>query len=208
MEFVAAAGELRPFVLKSLNDNDAKMILEILQDKIVVPYKEGHVPRTFYLTLRLINLFQNAGKIYIPVHLVILLLRIRRLNSYRYFPGLLLRTAKELLHSTIFTSAYAMSLPLSYSYIQSIQQTCKLSNLGLIISFACSLAIFLEDKKRWKDIGLYVGSQWTEAVLNSLKKQKKLFWELNKWQVSFVIKPGFHYAVVRFGDHGFRPLFT
>jgi hypothetical protein len=184
MELVGAVHELRPFVLKSLNDRSIRLTGDILANKVIVAYQEALVPRTFYLTLRLVKLFQNAGKIYIPVHLVILLIRIRRVSTYSNIVRLLVRTGRELMHSTIFTSIYAMSLPLSYCYGHVIQNTLELTDLGMLISFVCSLAILLEDKRRWKDISLYVGSQWIESMLISLKKQKKISKELNKWQVN------------------------
>lgn len=207
MELVDGAESFRPFVLKTLSDQGSALIEDVLVGKVFVPYSEVMIPRTFYLTFRLIRLFQNASKIYIPVHLVILLIRTRRLNSYNNAARLLLRTLKELINSTIFTSVYAMSLPLSYCYGQTVQNTFKLTDLGLIISAVCSCAIFLEDRRRWKDISLYIGSQWIEAVLNSFKKQKKVPIEILNWQV-YCCDPESSYALDNDGLYWLHALFT
>lgn len=168
------------FVLKSLDQETRDLIHETLEQGIRSKYLESSFPRAFYITQRLVHLFQNAFKIYLPVHLVILLIRMKRNPQNKW--NLMKRTLRELYKSTLFTSVYAMSLPGSYCYLSAIFDRFKTGNIGLLVSCLFSFAIFLEDSRRWKDIALFVGSQWTEAMLNSFRK-RKLMCECSQWQV-------------------------
>lgn len=128
-------------------------------------------------------MFQNAGKIYLPVYLVILLVRLKRRDPSLH-KATVLRTMKDLFNSTIFTAVYAMSIPGSYCYIERIFNWPKNSSTGFALSAIFSCAIFLESTSRWSEISLYVFSQWMEAYVYSLKKRKVVFGMTN-WQVIF-----------------------
>lgn len=175
--------ELEPvqgFVLQVLDQEARELIKDSLELGIKAKYLESSFPRAFYITQRLVNLFQNAFKIYLPVHLVILLIRLRRQRHDAW--TLIKRTMRELYRSTLFTSVYAMSLPGVYCYLNAILGRFKSAAVGLLVSGLFSFAIFLEDSRRWKDIALFVGAQWTEAMLAAGRK-RKLICECSNWQV-------------------------
>lgn len=177
------ADQSQGFILHTLTPRTQHFIDDCIQHGLRIPYEEGSLPRTFYLTQRLVQLFQNASRLYLPLHFVIFMIRVRRQGGNNA-SQLAVRTLKGLVYSSLFTAVYAMSIPGSYCYLDKLCGRPKSTNIGFIISSLFSCAIFLESKSRWNEISLYVLSQWLEGFVFSLKKRKIIPRDMN-WQVDF-----------------------
>lgn len=161
----------RPLVLKSMDKVLADLIVEYLKGTKKIPYLEESFPRSFYITQRLVQLFQNAGKIYIPVYVAILLVRLKRGGNVHAQVD---KTFKELINSSLFTSCYAMSLPAAYCYIAHYSKSPASLPVGLFVSFIFTFAIFLETPSRWSETTLFMSSQWLEGFCKFLTKTKQV----------------------------------
>lgn len=127
--------------------------------------------RPLYLLRRFSTIFKNASKIYLPVHFIILLLRLKRSkNSTK--KALLWKAIKEFLGSNLFATCFAMSIPGSYCYISDIIPRATQTNAGMVISFLFSWAIFFDSNSRWAEMAIYVLAQWFEGYTYSLYKRK------------------------------------
>lgn len=173
----------RGFILKSLDKKTIQLIRESFDQGIQkIPYLESSFPRCFYLTQRLVQTFQDAGKIYLSVYIVILLVRLRRGNQSQR--NSIIKTLKELFNTTLFTSVYAMSIPISYCFADRLTDRPINTQTGFALSALFSAAIFLETPSRWSETSLFVSSQWVEAFAYSLKKRKLVPGLFSNWQVS------------------------
>lgn len=134
----------------------------------VSPYTD----RFLYLFERYKSFFLSALKVYTPVHLILLLLRMR---SKKESPSSLMkRFAKGLIQSSAFVACFASSTTSTrvFPLLSSIFSPTFGSWSGFIISFLFSNAILLESPSRWADISLYVLGQWIQGFSYSLVKRK------------------------------------
>ena len=134
----------------------------------VSPYTD----RFLYLFERYKSFFVSALKVYTPVHLILMLLRLRSKKESR--TGLLKKFAKGLVQSSAFVACFASSTTSTrvFPLLNSIFTPTFGSWSGFIISFMFSNAIFIESPSRWADISLYVLGQWIEGFSYSLVKRK------------------------------------
>ena len=137
---------------------------------LVITPVEADRPRPLYLLKRFLAINANCTKIYLPVHIVVLILRLR--NSKHNKKTLLLKFVKELIGSCLFASCFAMSIPSSYCYLIDLIGFPRTSNIGMIIGFIFSWSIFLDSRSRWSEMSLYVLAQWFEGYTYSLYKRK------------------------------------
>ncbi len=125
---------------------------------------------------------RNAGKVYLPVHLIVLLLRLRKSKTNRW--KVLLRALKEYMGSNLFAAVFAMSIPGSYCYISTIWPNAAQTYIGNIIAFIFSWAILFDSSSRWSEMSLYVLAQWFEGFTYSLYKRKLVpvvpHWEVDQ----------------------------
>lgn len=119
---------------------------------------------------RFATLFLNSAKIYLPVHFIVLLLRLRKAKGNKL--QILLRGIKEFIGSCLFGTCFAMSIPGSYAYISSILPRAKYSWIGNVIGFLFSWAIFFDSSSRWAEMSIYVLAQWLEGFTYSIYKRK------------------------------------
>lgn len=138
------------------------------------------MPRHLYLLKRFGKLFMNSAKVYLPVHFIVLLLRLRKSKGNKL--QVLLRGIKEFIGSCLFGTCFAMSIPMSYCYISSLIPRAKYSWIGKIIGFIFSWAIFFDSSSRWGEMAVYVLAQWFEGGTHSLYKQK-LIPVISHWEV-------------------------
>ena len=123
-----------------------------------------------YLLGRFKGLYMNASMIYTPVHLILLLIRYKRLikepgNSLYHF-------AKGWTKSCLFAAFFAMSIPLSGIYLPKVVGHPARSWDGFGVSFFFSWFIFFESSSRWGEMSIWVLAQWFEAMILSAKKNK------------------------------------
>lgn len=139
------------------------------------------LPRNQYLIKRFTKLFLNSAKIYLPVHLIVLLLRLRKAKGKRL--EVLMRGIKEFIGSCLFGSCFAMSIPLSYTSISTLLPRAKYAWIGKIIGFIFSWAIFFDSSSRWAEMSIYVLAQWFEGYTYSIYKRQYApvisHWEVN-----------------------------
>ena len=123
-----------------------------------------------YFASRFVGLWRNASSIYVPVHLILFLIRFRR---FRENPTL--STYKALrgwVKSCLFAAWFAMSIPFCGMYLTTIMGRPVRSWDGFFVSFAFSTFILFESSSRWGEMSIWVLSQWFEAMILSSKKNK------------------------------------
>ena len=128
--------------------------------------------RFLYLFERYKSFFLSAMKVYTPVHLILMVLRLR---SKKDSPSSLVKKfVKGLVQSSAFVATFASSTTSTrvFPLLNSLFTPTFGSWSGFIISFLFSNAIFLECPSRWADISLYVLGQWFEGYSYSLVKRK------------------------------------
>lgn len=169
----------KPFVLPNIDKQVRELIIDYVCSGKQIPYLEGSFPRCFYITQRLVQLFQNSMKIYFPVYVAIFLVRFRRGGSAASHFA---KTQREFMRSSLFAALYAMSLPYAYCYLRELSAKPVGEGVGLFVSFIFSCAICVETPYRWSEISLYVSSQWLEGFAHYLLKTKRVS-KLNYWSV-------------------------
>ena len=141
-----------------------------LENGVHITPAASDLPKSLYLMKRFGGLWMNSAKIYLPVHLIVLLLRLRK-GKEKWWK-LVLRCIKEFIGSNTFGACFAMSIPGAYCYISDIVPHAKSTLIGNIISFTFSWAILFESNSRWSEMSLYVLAQWFEGFTYSLYKRK------------------------------------
>lgn len=131
-----------------------------------------NTPKLAYVAARLWGLFKNGLKVYIPAHLVILLLRLRGKKDSK--STLLKKYLIGVLRSTLFVTVMASCIPVARvtPLLYNIFSNKTRSWAGFFISFMFSCAIFIDSSSRWSDVSLYVLGQWIEAFPGSLVKRR------------------------------------
>lgn len=155
---------------------------------------ETDQPTFRYLLKRFLELNQNAAKVYLPVHLIILIMRIKK-NGFKNKKNYI-RFIKEMIGSCLFASSFAMSIPSCYTSLCTNIPGLKGTYNGMIVSFLFSWAIFFDDPSRWSEMSLYVLAQWFEGYTYSLYKRQYLP-PVKYWRVNYLITSEF---IVRFGN--------
>lgn len=164
---------LAPYiVLKTPTAVDKKM-LEVLSSGTFFLHQTGpDAPKLMYVLSRFAGFFKNALRIYVPAHLIILLLRLRGKKDSK--ATLLRKYVIGVLRSTLFVTFFASSISFSRvtPILYGIFNNKMGSWAGFTISFLFSCFIFIESSSRWSDLALYVLGQWFEAFPGSLVKRK------------------------------------
>jgi hypothetical protein len=158
------------------------MVDSIHPDFRIIPYPED-IPRHLFILKRATRLFMNSAKIYLPVHLIVFLLRIRKAKGIKL--QIILRGIRELIGSCLFASCFALSIPASYSYISTVFPRTTHTWIGQVVGLIFSFAIFFDSNSRWSEISIYVFAQWLEGFTYSLYKRKYApvisHWEVCIW---------------------------
>lgn len=165
--------QLAPYiVLKSAGPIEKKMLDHLAAGNFFLHKTGPHAPKLMYVLNRFSGFFKNAMKIYIPAHLIILLLRLRGKKDSK--GTLLKKYLIGVLRSTLFVALFASSISISRVTppLYGIFTNKMGSWAGFTISFLFSCAFLIESSQRWPDMALYVLGQWFEAFPRSLVKRK------------------------------------
>lgn len=104
---------------------------------------------------------KNSAGVYLPVHLILTIIRLRRAK-----PGQRMAVIKKfftgLLKSVAFATGFASSIPLGLCYMSSIFGPLKPYH-GFLLSFSFSFFILLESSSRWAEMGIWVLANWFES---------------------------------------------
>lgn len=151
---------------------------------------------------RIVGLFKNAGRVYLLVHLFLLVIRLRKSKTSKW--RILLQSFKGWLKSCLFATGFATAIP-SNGCIRPFKSQVPFanSNYGFLISFLFSWFILFESRSRWGEMSIYVLAQWFEGYGYSLRKRGIVtgdFSALPKilFAISFGIITNCYYGV-RFG---------
>ena len=174
MDSLIVTREMRkPGFCMKINDSYWEEIIRVnLQNGLNLDVLPGDEPRLYYMMKRFMQLFTNASKVYLPVHILTLIFRL--VKSKQPKRVLLKRFLKEFISSNLFATFFAMSIPFCYCYLKYIVPNTLNTAYGNLVSFLFSWAILLESKGRWGEISIYVLAQWFEGFTHSLYKRKLL----------------------------------
>ena len=169
---IESGKEITRMILKKLTPEVTEVIKSNLQSGLMFPYMEA-VSGQVYILKRAVQLFKNSAKIYLPVHMLFLVLRLVRSRKNRT-AGTFWRALKGFVGSGLFATIFACSIPFCYSYLKTIAPNCKSSWVGMGVSFTFCWAIFFESSTRWGEMSMYVLAQWFEGYVYSLYKRQFL----------------------------------
>ena len=169
---VMSGKEITQMILKKLTPEVTEVIRSNLQSGLMFPYMETVSGRA-YILKRAVQLFKNSAKIYLPVHVLFLILRIVRSRKNRT-PATFWRAFKAFVGSGLFATIFACSIPFCYCFLKAIAPNCKSTWLGMGVSFTFCWAIFFESSTRWGEMSMYVLAQWFEGFVYSLYKRQYL----------------------------------
>lgn len=160
------------FVLKTPTPIEKKILDHLAAGNFFLHQTGPDAPKLMYVLNRFSGFLKNALKIYIPAHLIILLLRLRAKKDSK--GTLLKKYIIGVLRSSIFVALFASSISISRVTppLYGIFNNTMGSWAGFTISFLFSCAFFIESSQRWPDMALYVLGQWFEAFPTSLVKRK------------------------------------
>ena len=135
--------------------------------------------RAQYILHRYLRFLKQAFNLNLPIHLFILLIRLVRNRKTR--KNRFASFIKGYLSSGVFQATYALCFPVAYGVGGLFTHRVFSSWWGYLASFLFSFTIFIEKASKQKVMGIYLLAQWTEAVIKSAKKQRKL-WFLPQWE--------------------------
>lgn len=162
---------IRPLVMKTLDVSDHQRIEQLLANhKLSLPQivPEG-MPMVHFTVVRLAGLFKSAVRVYLPVHLLSLLLRLR--NPKQSKKAIFKRFFIELGRSLVYSTIYGYAMPLSASWLRPLYNLIGNSWTAVLIAGFLSSAILFESRSRLSEMSLYVLGQWIQAYSYSVKKR-------------------------------------
>ncbi len=164
-------GERRGMVFERLSRGMVQLIDDNLAKGVNFPYLEK-IPRIDYVINRYYAILGNSFKVYLPLHLFLLALRLSKKGKNK--KNTLWRAFVEYLRSCAFASLSAIASPIGYSYFSKIQPNARSYYWGLAWSCAFSLPIFAESPNKWSEVSLYYFYSWLEAAGKSMHKRGML----------------------------------
>ena len=157
---------------KPMSGFTASLLYNNLNEGLHILHKASDHPKIIYLIERFITLYGNSLKVYLPVHIVTLLLRLKR--GKQSIGQLLKRGVVECMKSAMFATCFAMSIPVCYCYYSTWFPRAKQTWMGNLVAFTFSWAILWDSNSRWAEMSLYVLAQWFEGFVYSLHKRRYL----------------------------------
>jgi hypothetical protein len=112
----------------------------------------------------------NANRVYLPVHTILFLIRLRRSRGKGKLK-LLLKRFKGWVKSCLFAAFFALSIPFCGVYLNNIVGPARPTH-GFVISFLFSWFILFESYSRWGEMSIWVLAQWFESIGTSLDKRR------------------------------------
>lgn len=110
--------------------------------------------KPLYLLRRFVGLFANAGTVYLPVHMILFLIRFKRFRENPTRSAYM--TLKGFVKSCLFAAFFAMSIPFSGVYGPQVLGGPVNSWHGFGISFSFAWFILFEGSSRWGEMSIWV----------------------------------------------------
>lgn len=131
-----------------------------------------HTDAISYLASRFAGYIKLSAKVYLPIHMMIQLMRLRKQKNIKPLEEIR-RLFISVLRSSLFVACFGMSIPMARVAKPMIRlfDNNIASWSGFIVSFVFSWAIFCEAPARWPEVSLYVLAQWLEGYTYSLVKR-------------------------------------
>ena len=187
-------------ILKAPMSAVVRQSLERLQQgEFFLPVIGPNTSAWGYACSRSLTFFLSAAKVYVPVHMISLIFRLRHLSQQihkekklakqegrEFKPAISLRTQifqllirylSGVLRSSLFVGIFASSISLSRSKLLGTHKvfTSRTGSwAGLSMSGLFAAGIFVESSSRWADMSVYVLAQWLEALPRFLLRRTGL----------------------------------
>lgn len=153
-----ASPELMEFLKKSITEEGVN----------ITTYPEAMGKHLFILK-RFFELFKNGAKIYIPVHIIFFLLRLKR--SKDPFHISLWKALRGWLKSCVFAALFATSYPFTGTYFNTLVGPMTSFKVW-IMSGIFAITILFETPSRWCEMSIYVLANWLEGQTTNYKKNR------------------------------------
>ena len=159
------------FVIPRLTEKHIAQIKHAFE--VGVPgYTIEDMSKSQYMSMRILDYVKSSTKVYLPVHFVVMLMRLRskkysKMSTFKRFLG-------QLVKSVAFGTVYGTCVPLSVTYLDFCCNTKWATYIIWLVTPIFASAIFLESKERWAEITLYVVGQWFQGFTGSLVKREYL----------------------------------
>ena len=157
-------------MLKVISSRVRKYIEYNIKNGVNIPFIES-ISKSAYLARRFVQLYKNCLKVYIPVHVILMILRLIRSKKNKRL-SIVIRFFKGLVASALFASLFAMSIPWAYTYLDKVIKNADSSWYGFLVSFSFSWTILFESPSRWGEMSIYVLSNWFEGFTYSIYKRQ------------------------------------
>lgn len=125
----------------------------------------------YNLFVRLMNFIKKSNDVYFPVHFIILLMKLKKSKRGERL-AILKKSLFGYCRSTLYAAVFACSFPIMTCYPKKLGLPLSGNLCFFGVSFPMSWAIFIEHKKRWSEISLWVFAKWIESIVISLKKRR------------------------------------
>ena len=158
-------------IMKEFNQLSQSYLDKLANEEVFMSFLGPDTSPSLYWLSRFSSFFKSGLRVYMPAHLVILLLK---LKSKKDSKGKLLKNyVIGVLRSALFISVMASSIPTTRITPMLNQMFTKKfgSWAGFIVSVIFCHGIFFESSNRWSDLSLYVLGQWFEGFTYSLVKR-------------------------------------
>jgi hypothetical protein len=159
------------FILPVLTDQHVALINQSIANDAPF-YEIEQSLKSEYLTKRFKAVLISSAKVYVPVHFLLMLLKLRNRKYSKI--STLKRFVEHSIRSIAFGTGYGICVPSAVTYMSWIFKSSHSEWLTTLFAgmFACS--IFFESPERWGEISLYALAQWFHACGISLVKQRRL----------------------------------
>lgn len=161
----------RGMIFERLSRGMVQLVEDNLEKGVNFPYLEK-IPRLDYVINRYYSILGNSFKIYLPLHLFLLAMRLAKKGKNR--KNTLWRALVEYLRSCAFASLSAIASPIGYAYFSKLQPNARSKYWGIAWASIFSIPIFAESRNKWSEISLYYFYSWLEAAAKSLQKRECL----------------------------------
>ena len=121
-----------------------------------------------YVVKRLQSLWWNAHSIYLPVHTLLFILRLKKIKKNK-LKGILM-AVKGWAKSCLFGSLFAVGFAFGGYLLHEDVLTPLTPNTCMLWTAVSSCSIFVEANSRWSEISLYLLANFLEGMVLFLKK--------------------------------------
>ena len=130
----------------------------------------GDTPCNTFIFYRWIGMLKNSNKVYLPVHFILFLLRLKRAKNTEERLRAFKKFLEGWIRSILFASFYAMTGSLCGCFYTKYLGRAD-PNIAFWIVGLFSANILLETPARWGEMSVYVLANWFEGYTYSLRKR-------------------------------------